>query len=92
MPPSTPFPNEKKSNSFSFKQGYCFLRAFRKLVDQKFREFYDVYYNIFIFSNNTGEINHFKKVRYFRLDLLKSFLLWTIQKKTAMSDSLNVEL
>ena len=42
-PPLLQFPNQKRSNSFSFKhQGYCFLRLFRDCMDQKFLDFYRV--------------------------------------------------
>ena len=65
--PSLQFPNQTRSNSFSFKhQGYCFLR-------QKFYDFYcnfltiynDFLFFIFYFFNCIGEIDHFT------LDLLK---------------------
>ena len=75
-PPSYPplqFPNQTRSNSFSFKhQRYCFLRVFRNHMDQKFQDFYHVCYNFWtiyidfsFFSNYIGEIDHFI------LDLLK---------------------
>ena len=36
-PPPLQFPNQTRSNSFSFKHwGYCFLRVFRNYMDQTF--------------------------------------------------------
>ena len=43
------FPNQIRSNSFSFKhQGYCFLRVLRNYTDRKFHGFYPVCYNFWI--------------------------------------------
>ena len=90
-----------KSNSLNFKhQEYCFLRVLRNYTDQKFHDFYPVYYNFwtiysgFSFSLTT-QITHVgssENIRYLTLDLLKSFLLWAIQKKTTMNESFNVTL
>ena len=50
---------------------------------------------LFIFSNYIVEINHFtldKSDRYLTPDLPRSFILWSIQRKTTMNESLNVRL
>ena len=40
------FPNQTRSNSFSFKhQRYCFLWVLRNYMNQKFHDFYRVCYN-----------------------------------------------
>ena len=88
----TSISNQTRTKSFSFNhRGYCFLRMFRNYTDQKFHSFYRVYYNIQticggIFSNNIGEKD------YLMLDLLKSFFLWVIRKKTTMKESFNLRL
>ena len=103
-PPLFQFPNQARSNSFSFKhQGYSFLRVFRNYTDQKFHDFY-LYTTIFgqyraashffllCRGNRSLHVWPSEKALYLTLDLLKSLLLWTIQKKTIMNKSLNVRL
>ena len=43
-------------------------------------------------GNRSLHIEYFEKIRYLTLDLLKCFLLWTIQKNTTMNESLNVSI
>ena len=47
---------------------------------------------LFIFSNYSIQIGPSKKFRYLTLDIMKSFLLWTIRRKTTMNESLNFRL
>ena len=65
------FPNQTRSNSFSFKrQGYCFLWVLRKYTDQKTHDFYSACENFWItysrFFNYKVEI-----IDHFMLDVLK---------------------
>ena len=50
----------------------------------------------FHFFNNIGDrslhVGPSEKIQYLTLDLLKSFFLWTIQKKTTMNEDLNLRL
>ena len=43
-------------------------------------------------GNRSLYVRPSEKARYLTLDLLKSFLLWTIRKKTTMNQSLNIRL
>ena len=102
-PPNQQGPNKFQSSSIKH-QGYCFLRMFRKCADQKFYSFYRVHATIFgqfmatfyFFLTKTGNrslhVKPSEKVRYLTLDLLNSFFLWTIQKKTTRNESLNLRL
>ena len=91
-PPSIPEP--KKVQTFQ-------LRMFRIYTDQKFQNFYCVCYNfwtIFVgfsfflttWGNRSLHVWPSEKVRCLTLDLLKSFFLWNIRKKTTWSESLNL--
>ena len=53
----------------------------------------DSFRQLFIFSNYIGKIDHFTLgLLTLSLHLLKSFLLWIIQTKTTVNESLNVRL
>ena len=106
-PPPLPlqFLNQTRSNCFSFKhQGYYFLRVFRNYTDQKVHNFYHVCYKFwtiygsFLFflafhrGNRSLDVGPSENVRYLTLDLLNSFLLWTIRKTTIIYESLNVKI
>ena len=57
MAPPLHFPNQTRSNSFSFKhQGCCFLRVFRNYTDQKLHDFCRVCY---IFQTIYGNLSFF---------------------------------
>ena len=105
MAPLIQFTNQTRSKSFNFKhQGYCFLCMFRNYTDQKFHDFYCVCYNFWsIYDKYECFLTTYEKfitsclpsekVWYLTLDLLKSFSLWTIWKKTTMNENLlNVRL
>ena len=102
MSPPLQFPNQTRSKNFSFKlQGCCFLRMFRNYTDQKSYNFYRVIFGQFMVAfhffklhrgNRSLHVGSSEKVRYLTLDLLESFFLWTIRRKTTTNESLNLRL
>ena len=58
-----------------------------------FRQFTVAFYFFLLHRGNRSlHVGPSEKVRYLTLDLLKSFLLWTVRKKTTTNESLNVRL
>ena len=96
--------NQIRSKSFSFKHHvYCILRVFRNYIDQKFHDFYRLFYNIYtiyasfsFFQITKGKQitsrRTFWKDPILKIGLMKNFLLWTIRKEATMKESLNVGL
>ena len=100
--PPHQFLNQNKVQLFQFQTSSILLfMGVQKLYEPEISQFLpcmlQVLENIcqhFIFSNYIGEINHLtsEKVRNLTLDLLNSFLFWTIQKKTTIIESLNIRI
>ena len=104
MGPPFSISEANRSSNFSFKhQEYCLLRVFSNYTNQKFHDFYRI---STIFGQFTAVFHFFllrrgsrslyvepsEKIRYLTLDLVKSFLLWTIRKKATMNQILTVRL
>ena len=89
--PPLQFLNQTRPNRLSFKhQGYCFLRAFRNYTNQKFKTFYHVCYNFWRICSSFSFFNYIEETDHFKVELRKSFLLWTIRENTTKNESLNV--
>ena len=99
MGPPFSISEANRSSNFSFKhQEYCLLRVFSNYTNQKFHDFYRI---STIFGQFTAVFHFFllrrgsrslyvepsEKIRYLTLDLVKSFLLWTIRKKATMNQN-----
>ena len=62
----------------------------------RFHDFYCVCYNVWTiygsflssYASRSLHVGPFEKVQYLKLEILKSFLLWIVRKKTTMNDSL----
>ena len=97
-------PNQKRSNSFSLLHWniafYCCSKIMRtrylKILTvhtTSFGQFTAAFHIFKLHSENRSlHLGRSEKSRYLSLDLLKSFLLWTIPKNTSMNKSLNVRL
>ena len=88
--------------SFRHQASY-FLWVFRNYTEQKFHNYYRVCFKFWTIYGNFSffELHRRKrslyvgpdeKVRYLTLELLKSFLLWTIQKKITMNEGLDIRI
>ena len=96
------FPNQTRSKNFiSNIRDIAFYRCSEII---RTRNFTVPFFNFTIFGQFMAAFHFFKlnrenrslhvrsseKVRYLTLDLLKSFFLWTIRKKTTKNESLNL--
>ena len=69
-----------------------FCRCSEIIRTRNFTILYRVCYNFWTISGRFPFFIFIGEIDHFTLDLLKSVLLWTIQNKTTMNESLNVRL
>ena len=98
------FPNQTRSNSFSSNIRDIAFYGCSEIIRTRNFTIFTVYITIFgqftaafyFFllhrGNRSLHVGPSEKVRHVTLDLPKSFLLWTIRKKTTMNKSLTVKL